>query len=89
MIRLLWAFEESDEGSRMARLLQYCEKRFHMVWEQFTGFGAGQHGWEHPRSIWKITLRFMHGNEAVLKLSVQHVPVTDLEKKDRNLEKLC
>lgn len=78
---MLWAFEESGEASRMARLLQYREKRFHMVWEQFRGFGAGQNGWEHSRSLWKI--------KAVLKLSVQHMPITGLEKKDRNLEKLC
>lgn len=31
----------------------------------------------------------MHARKAVLKLSVHHMPITGLEKKDRYLEKLC
>lgn len=86
---MLWAFKESGEASRMARLFQCCEKRFHMVWKQLMGFGAGQQGWQHPRSILKTYLRFMHGSKAVLNLSVQHIPIAGLEKRDSNLEKLC
>lgn len=42
MICLLWAFKETGEESRMARLLQYREKRAHTVWAQL----YGSWGWE-------------------------------------------
>jgi len=86
MVCLLWAFKESGEASRMSKLLQYREKRSHALWVELMGFRTGQHGWEYPRNIQKFILRSMHGSKAVLKLSVQHIPMADTENKDRSLQ---